>query len=61
MDYSYEYQKGEVQVVPDNGYSSPVHSPYYNGESARSPASSVTSSVDSAFDELAKGNYGISL
>jgi len=44
----------EPQVVPDDGYNSPVHSPYSGIDSVRSPAYSETSSVDSAFDELAQ-------
>ena len=47
----------EPQVVPDDGYNSPVHSPYSGIDSVRSPAYSETSSVDSAFDELAQGVY----
>lgn len=53
--YSFGYGKGDLQVVPDDGYISPAHSPYYSSESAKSPANSVTSTVDSAFDELAEG------
>ena len=52
----FKYGATDFAIVPDDGYNSPEDSPYYTLEPAHSPASSVISVVDSAFDELAEGN-----
>ena len=52
MYNSLKKSNSDLQIVPDDGYNSPVHSPYYyTTDSAKSPASSITSTGDSAFDE----------
>ena len=52
----FKYGATDFAIVPDDGYNSPEDSPYYTMEPAHSPASSVISVVDSAFDELAEGS-----
>ena len=54
-----KYTGSDYQVVPDDGYNSPDY-PYYMMDSVSSPAGSTSSSsVDSAFDELAEGEIEI--
>lgn len=52
----FKYGATDFAIVPDDGYISPEDSPYYTLEPVHSPASSVISVADSAFDELAEGS-----